>query len=98
MSRPRYYWHGFVRKQIILRNKIEEGTLQKDLLDKAINEALAETREMDNGELRLKAIEEVLLLNRKTYTGVAFDLGYEYHTIQRWINKFVYMVGRKAGY
>ncbi|MCQ2369243.1 MAG: hypothetical protein MJ007_02065 [Paludibacteraceae bacterium] len=97
--RPRYYWYGVVWKMITLYKKLQtEDTDQAKLMVEAIDEALAETRAMPDGDLREKAINDILIDRVKTYDGVALDVHYSSITVQRWVNSFVNLVGKKAGY
>ena len=99
MSRPRNYWYGIVCKMIKSSNQLEnEHTLQSSIFKHAIEDAMAETKKLPNGELRIKAVQDILIEQTKTYEGVAMEVHYDWRTVQNWVNSFVKLVGRKAGY
>ena len=97
MSRPRHYWYVIVKK-MIEEYPYRERKLQAKLYEEAIEEALEETKKLPNGELRLKVINGVLFNKSLTCGGAAQSVGYEIHTIQKWISSFIHIVGRKVGY
>lgn len=97
MSRPRYYWHNMVRKQIQLNRGLSQSE-QRDRIRDAMAETNAELKAMPDGELRLKAVKDILIDNRYTYEGEALEVNYSAKTVKRWINAYVNSVGRKAGY
>lgn len=100
MSRPKYYWYGIAKKMAVRYYKYKDAPASKQEITfkAAIEKALAETEKLPDGALRVKAVEDILFKNLKTYEGVANDLHYDWRTIQNWVNKFVNCVGRKAGY
>lgn len=99
MSKPRHYWYGSVRKMIMSSKEIEsERTFQATMFKNALEDAFEETRKLPNGDLRIKAVEDILIKKTKTYDGVALELYYDKRTIQSWVNSFVNLVGKKAGY
>lgn len=99
MSRPKHYWYGSIRKMIMSSDLIKnERTLQATIFARAFEDAIEETRKLPNGELRLKAVDEILIKKTKTYEGVALEVSYERKTIQNWVTSFVNLVGKKAGY
>lgn len=99
MSRPRYYWHGIARKMIQRYPMLgEERSMQAAIFRQAIDEALDETAKLPNGELRLAAIKDVLIDQTRTLYGEAAKVNYSEKTVQNWINSFVRLVGKKAGY
>lgn len=75
-----------------------DNSLQAIMFTKAINEALEETAKLPQGDLRIKAINAILINKTKTCEGVAQELFYEQRTIQNWTISFIKLVGRKAGY
>lgn len=97
MSRPRYYWHNMVRKQIMLNKTIAQSE-QRDKIREAMAETDRETLKLPNGEERLYAVKAVLIEQSKNYDGVAYELNYDWHTIQKWVNTYVNQVGKRAGY
>ncbi len=76
----------------------KENTLQSVIFNHALKDAFEETRKLPNGELRIKAVQDILINKTKTYDGVALELYYDRKTIQNWVNSFVNLVGKKAGY
>lgn len=99
MSRPRHYWYGSIKKMIMKSEQIKkERTLQATIFTHALEDAIEETKKLPNGELRLKAVDQILIKQTKNYEGVAFDFNYERKTIQNWVTSFVNLVGRKAGF
>lgn len=99
MSRPRYYWYGSIRKMIMSLDLVKkERTLQATIFTRALEDAIEETKKLPNGDLRLKAVEEILIKKTKTYEGVALEVNYESRTVQNWVTSFVNLVGKKAGY
>ena len=99
MSRPRHYWYGISRKMICQYPKMDnENSQQEKMWRKAIEDALDETSKMTNGELRIKAINDVLFQQTKTVYGVCQDVFYEERTVRGWLHTFINMVGQKAGY
>ena len=56
MSRPKYYWYGIVKKMIMRYPQIkEEKSIQTGIFVNAIEKALKETKEMENGDTRIEA-------------------------------------------
>jgi len=99
MSHPKHYWYGSIRKMIMSSELIKkERTLQATIFSRALEDAIDETRKLPNGELRLKAVDEILIKKTKTYEGVALDVCYERKTVQNWVTSFVNLVGKKAGF
>lgn len=99
MSRPRHYWYGSIKKMIMLSDTVKgERTLQATIFMHALEDALEETAKLPNGELRLKAVDEILIKKTKTYDGVALEVNYERKTVQNWITSFINLVGKKAGF
>lgn len=99
MGRPRYYWYGIVRQMVMASSKVKnERSMQSAIFTNAMNDAIDETLKLPNGELRIKAVDEVLIRKTKTIEGVAQEVHYERRTVQGWINSFVNLVGKKAGY
>ncbi len=76
----------------------QDKSLQSKIFRFAIDEAFEETEKYNNGQERIRAINDVLIKKTKTYEGVAQDMHYDQRTIQGWITSFVNLVGKKAGY
>lgn len=98
MSRPRYYWYSIVRKQIVNGGWQNPTTFQEWQIKNAIESAMQETKKLPMGEMRIKAIEAVLITKKETECGFGFNNYYSEIQIRRWINSFVNLVGKKAGY
>ena len=98
MSKPREYYYGDIKKWIMRKDKLPESRLQVNVLLSAFDEAMAQTAKLDNGELRLKAIEDILINKTKTYIGVAQEIHYDWRTVQNWVTSFVNLVGQLAGF
>lgn len=99
MSQPRYYWYEAVKKMIKMYPKIKnEHTVQATIFGHAIEDALEETKKLPNGDLRVKAVMDILIDQTSTYEGVGLQIHYDWRTIQNWVNSFVKLVGKKAGY
>lgn len=99
MSRPKYYWNGIVKKMIMQYPELQNDTsTQAAIYKNAIDTALEETKQLPDGELRIKAIQKVYLDKTMTIEGVAIELNYSFRTMQRWLNSFVNLVGKKAGF
>lgn len=98
MSRPKHYWYSTAKMMIKRYPSLEHGTLQERVWYTSINEALEDTLALPNGDMRCKAIYEVLIHQRHTPKGTADLLNYSERQINRWINSFVNSVGKKAGY
>lgn len=99
MSRPKYYWYGIAKKMVTKYPDLnDDKSMQAGIFQKAIKCALDETRELPNGELRIKAIEDIYFRKIKTCEGVALEINYSPSTVHRWMNTFVNTVGKKAGY
>lgn len=98
MSRPKEYYYGDIKKWIMMIDRLPTDREQTEKLKKAIAEAYDETSRMQDGLVRLIAIDKVLFEKKETYTGVADDLHYDWRTIQNWVTAFVNLVGKKAGY
>lgn len=99
MSKPRNWWYGEVKKWVMRYPKLkdEKSDMAKKFV-KAIESTLEETKKLEASEYRLKAIDMVFFRNTHTIDGVAEKIHYSPSQIQRWLNKFINEVGRKAGY
>lgn len=76
----------------------DDESMQAGIFYKAITTALKETRELPNGDLRIKAIDDVYFKKIKTCEGVAVEMNYSTSTVHKWLNTFINTVGKKAGY
>lgn len=98
MSKPRYYWYGTVKKMIMRYPQMKDNNKQEKQYIKAVEKALEDTNNLDLADARLKAIDFVLFKQTLTPEGAALHLNYERRNIDRWISKFVYMVGMNVGF
>ena len=99
MSKPRYYWNGIVKKMVMRYPKLnDEKSSQAGIFVKSIEKSIEETKNLPNGELRVQAIEDVYFNQTKTVNGVALEMNYSWRTIQNWLNSFVNLVGKNAGF
>ena len=73
MSNPKYDWYGHAVKQVkkYPDKLIAENTAQSALWMYAINKAIKQTEEMDNGLDRMKAVQLVYFEDRYTIAGAA---------------------------
>lgn len=98
MGKPNDYYYSVIKKWILVKDELPDNRLQTAIFNNAFNDAIEETKKLPNGDLRLKAIDEVLIRKTKTYVGVAQDINYDWRTVQNWITSFIKLVGRKAGF
>ena len=78
--------------------RLPEDKIQSQFIRLAMADAKEETLKLPNGHERMKAVEDILIKKTKTVEGEALELNYSWRTVQNWINSYVNMVGRKAGY
>lgn len=99
MSRPKFYWFGIVKREIMTpATQKNPHSKQTKLYNKAIQDACGQTLQMDRGADRIKAVELILIKQTHTYAGASMELHYSERLIQRWISDFIYLVGKKVGY
>lgn len=99
MSKPKHYWYGNVKRLIMSYDKLKEDhTLQATIMLHAIDDAKEETLRLPHGEERIRTIDAVLIKQTKTIDGMTIELHYEERTVRSWVQSFVNLVGRKAGY
>lgn len=99
MSRPRHYWYYEVKGLIKKSKKTkDELTLQATILNTAMIQAETETLKLPNGDLRMKAVRDILIDQKSTINRVCEEVNYEERTVQSWISSYVNLVGKKAGY
>ena len=96
--KPKNYWYGIVKKQIGISKAEGKGSLQSLIIENAITEANRETKKLPNGDLRLQAVKGILIDRTSNYEGMALQVNYSERTIRKWINSYVNLVGKKAGY
>lgn len=99
MSRPKYWWYSNVKRAIMNADRYKNSEVPEQLhYILAIEKAKGDVAEMEDGAYRLKAIDDVLIKHYKTIDGAAFELHYSRRTIQRWLNDFIYKVGKYKGF
>lgn len=98
MGKSRNDWYGSVKGFIMRYYRIKKETeMQKRICD-SVDVVLKDTRNMDNGSERIKAIEMILIDKTHTIDGVVLELHYSRRTVQSWISDFVKKVGVKSGF
>lgn len=97
MGKPKYYWYYLVKKMILELPAVEDS-LQGYIFQKAIDDAIKETRLLPNGDYRVQAIQYILITKRMDYQAAATTLNFDVNTIKRWIASFIKLVGKKAGF
>ena len=75
-----------------------EHTTQACIFVNAIENAVAETRALPDGDLRVRAIEMLYFKGTHTIEGAATKVGVSERTLQYWMSRFVKLVGRNAGF
>ena len=100
MGNPTEQWYGIVRKMISLTKYYKSTeSMQFTLIDKAIAETNKELLKNNvNGQLIIRAVDLILIKQTKNYEGAAMELHYDSKVIRMWISKYVYEVGKRAGY
>ena len=73
-------------------------TFQAKIFQKAIDDALEETKRKPNGAERIYAIDQILFKKRMTYTKASQTMFYHENVIKGWIRDFVKLVGKNAGF
>lgn len=99
--RRRYanYWYGIVLKMLKSYPAIKsENTIQTSIFVNAIERALDDTEALQDGDLRIKAIELIYFEDAVNIDGAACRLNCSRRTVQRWMSSFVRLVGKYAGY
>ena len=99
MGKPKHWWYGTVKNQI-KNSKTHPSQESKQMknIHAAIKKADRYFLKQDEGEIKLYAIHSILIDQTKTYDGLALELNYDRSVIQRWVSKYIYVVGIKAGY
>lgn len=98
MSKPKYYWYNHVKKMIRFSYSQEAKSTQELLMLKAIKEAEKDLSSTEDGDLKLNAIKDVIILQKLDFAGAGLKYNYCDRTIQQWCNNFINDVGIKAGY
>jgi hypothetical protein len=101
MSRSRYknYWYGIVKKMVQRYPDLKnEMTMQSAIMSNAIENAIADTKLLPDGERRVKAVEIVYVKGSENIDGAAIKLYASRRTVERWLSSFINLVGKYGGY
>ena len=102
MSKSRYknYWYGIVLRMIKQYPEIRDGTsMQEYIFSRAIEKALEETAAIkETGPDRVQAVRWIYFEDSKTIDGAADRCHVSRGTMLRWLQSFVKLVARNAGY
>ena len=99
MSRPKHYWYNIVKKMIMsMKNAEFDDSIQGAIFSRAYNEAVAKTLKLPQGRKRVQAVENILVKQTATIESEAMRLYYSEKTVKNWINAFVNLCGREAGF
>lgn len=100
MSKPRYGWWGYVKWMIrqypARQDRYCQGSTLKER--QAVQQAIDETENMENGKERLQVIELVFFRQTHTLEGAALMVPCHYKTAQKWHNDFIRLVASKYGF
>lgn len=97
MSKPRYPWWGYV-KAIIRRYDPSgkwDGIEKKE--NDSVLDAVAETRDMPDGEERMKLVQLIFWEKTHTLEGAALEINCSERTARRWHTDFIKCVARHYG-
>ena len=99
MSKPRYGWWGYVKWMIRQYPARKDQHIQGNALKErqAVQQAIDETAQMENGEERLQVIALVFFRKTHTLEGAAMMIPCSYVTARRWHNDFIKKVARNYG-
>lgn len=89
MSKPRYTWWAYVRNFL---SKYPSDTNPDET--RAVQDAIAETLTLVDGEERLKVIDMVFFRETHTLQGAALNIPCSYETAKRWQQQFIRCVAR----
>lgn len=71
---------------------------QDAIFKKAIDNAIEKTRQMENGEARMKAVKMACIDQTHTTAGAASAIHYSYWTTLIYIREFLDLVNEEAGF
>ena len=98
-QRWRHWWYGSVVNALKHYPGIKSDTSRMAQAHaKAIDAAIKETLEMDDGQLRIKAVDLIFFKRTCTVDGAALRVYASVRTVQRWTSAFIDLVGEKVGY
>lgn len=97
--RYKNYWYPIALK-MVKRYPLLKGSNkpQEMLYLSSIEKVMEQTKSLEYGDLRLKAIEMLYFKHTHTIEGVALEFHFSPRTVQEWANLFVNEVGRTVGY
>ena len=99
MSKPKHYWYGFVKNNIIGRLSKLDTTLElENSFVLATARAIDKTQELNNPEDRLEAIKAICINKTDTVESLSMRKYWSERTVRGWTNDFVNMVGEEAGF
>lgn len=99
MSKPRYGWWGYV-KWMIRQYPARDGRyIQGKALEErmAVQRAIDQTLELENGKERMQVIELVFFRQTHTLEGAAMMIPCSERTARRWHAEFIKLVAREYG-
>lgn len=100
MSRPKYYWFGFIKT--LLRRYPEQLESDFSVMSAsaiaAIDQTLAETGSLPDGAERIELINLLYFKNIYTLEGAALKLHVSERTAQYWNSQFIYRVAWHMGF
>lgn len=99
MSKPKNYWYGFVKNNIV--GRVGELDINNDMEFKFLSayaKALEKTAEMPNSDERIKTIQMIFIKKTDTVESLTFKLYWSERTIRGWVSDFINMVGEEAGF
>ena len=99
MSKPRYGWWGYVKWMIRQYPAREDRYIQGKALDErmAVQRAIDQTLELENGKERMQVIELVFFRQTHTLEGAAMMIPCSERTARRWHAEFIKLVAREYG-
>lgn len=99
MSKPKYYWYPHVKKTIEHYPKgIDRQTSRGEADYNAVMKVIESTRQMQDGEDRLKLVKMLCWDRWLTMDAIASRLHISTRTAHRWWRAFVYEVAKEMGY
>lgn len=74
-----------------------ESEQEKAFYD-AYAKTVAETKEMRYGDIRVEAVRRICVKQIESYYSYSSKVHFSKSTLQKWVNEFVYQVGKKYGF
>lgn len=97
MSKPNKYYYSVAKKLIMLSRDLPEDKLIPAMVKLAMKDTNQETLKLPDGELRMRAVDDVLIKQLYTIDGEAYRIGYSERTVQGWISSYVNLFGHNLG-